>query len=275
MILNGKQLAEKLLKQIRKQIIEQQLKLGLAIILVGNDPASKLYIKLKEEACQKCGIEFHKYLLPADSSQEQILETIKFLNTDPEITGILIQLPLPEHYNQEKILAAIALEKDVDCLHPQHIAHVKQKKAQIHSPLARGIAYLIKSTKEDLNDKKIVVFANQPYLFWQIRDLFFKNQVNFINLKTPNWCKVTSQADILIVCLGKPGFIKKSAIKRNSILIDVGTTQRNHQTLGDLNFNTLKQKAKWITPVPGGVGPMTIAMLLDNLICLFQKHKLK
>jgi methylenetetrahydrofolate dehydrogenase (NADP+)/methenyltetrahydrofolate cyclohydrolase len=241
----------------------------LAIILVGNDPASKLYVRLKQKACEHSGANFHKYLFDADAKEEQILETINFLNKDDETNGILVQLPLPDGFNEEKILSAIAIKKDIDALNPINQQALITGEAKIISPLAKSVEQLILNTNEQLAGKKIVVFANHPPLFNAIKFLFPNNDVEYASPAQPNWQEATKAADVLIVCVGRPNFINEQHIKSNTIIIDIGINKSaSGKTVGDVDFDSVKNIAGRITPVPGGVGPMTIAMLLKNLLAL-------
>jgi methylenetetrahydrofolate dehydrogenase (NADP+)/methenyltetrahydrofolate cyclohydrolase len=268
-IIDGKKIADKILNEIRTEIADKTIEPGLAIILVGDDPSSKLYIRLKQKACEHCGAHFHKYLFDADAKEEQILETINFLNKDDETDGILVQLPLPAGFNEEKILSAISPDKDVDALNPVNQQALTTSAAKIVSPLAKSVEQLILDTNEPLADKKIVVLANHLPLFNAIKFLFPNNIVEYVSPTQPNWQKTTKAADVLIICVGRPNFINEQHIKPNAIIIDIGINKiSGNKTVGDVDFDSVKNIAGWITPVPGGVGPMTIAMLLKNLLAL-------
>jgi len=245
-LIDGKKIADNLLLNIKKQVPKLKKRPGLAIILIGNNPASELYLRLKKEACEKAGITFHSYLLEQDSSEEKIIEVIKFLNNDPDITGILVQLPLPKKFDTDKIIQAIDPAKDVDGFHPN---------SKFISPNVLGIIELIKSTGEDLTNKKITILSNSIKFIKPFKKLLPNNKISSKDLK----------ANILIVALGNPHYIKPEMIKKDAILIDVGINKIKNKVIGDID-PACDKIAAWRSPVPGGVGPMTIAMLLKNLI---------
>jgi len=268
-LLNGKALSEKILLDIRKEVFARTDKPGLAAILVGEDPSSHLYVKLKKQACEACDIDFHRYLFDEDSKTKDIIETINFLNADPEVNGILVQLPLPKGFDTDKIIAAIDPKKDVDGFHPANLKKLKQCSTKIVSPLVLGIVELIKSTKEIIKNKKIVILCNHE-VFGKPFHCFYgqDNEIAIVTLKNKNHEEIIRHADILIVSIGKAKFITADMVKEGVIIIDVGINKVNDKVIGDVDFDTVKEKAKFITPVPGGVGPMTVAMLLHNLIQL-------
>ena len=277
-LLDGKHIGDKILREVRLKIVKKNIEPGLAIILVGDDPASRLYVNLKQKACEKCGAAFHKYFFDANTKEEKIIETINFLNTDPDVHGILVQLPLPKNFDEEKILNAIAPEKDVDALNSENLeklraANITKQTATngeiIISPLALSIKELITHTEQPINDKKIVVLANHTPLFDAIKFLFPNNIVEYAAPTDPGWDKTTKSGDILIVCVGKAGFVTGAHIKKDSILIDVGINKTaDNKTVGDIDLDSTQNIAAWATPVPGGVGPVTVSMLLKNLLAL-------
>jgi len=268
-ILDGKKLAAEILEQVNAKIAQLDSPLGLAIILVGQDPSSHLYVKLKQRACEKCGIAFHKYLFAENAAETEIIKTIKFLNNDPQTTGIMVQLPLPTNFDQQEILSAIKPEKDVDHLCPANWKKLKHGAPFIISPMARGIEELIKSADENLSNKKIFVLANSPYLSQEIQHLFPECATQHMSLEDKDWESPIETADIVIVSLGRPGFLKNYNLKKGAVIIDVGINKdKDGKIIGDVDTSQLENKAACISPVPGGVGPMTIAMLLDNLLFL-------
>jgi len=256
-LINGKKIADEILLDIKKHVAKQETKPGLAAILVGDDPASKLYLKLKKEACDKVGINFHSYLLDKNYSEDNILEVINFLNNDPETTGIILQLPLPEKFNQDKLINAIKPAKDVDGFHPQ---------TKVISPNVLGIIELLKQTKVDLKNKKVIILSNSEIFSQPFKKLLPESKVKYLNPKIPSSkLKAQSQqADVLIVAIGKPNFIKPNMVKKDAIIIDVGINKVKGKTIGDVDPKVDKVAA-FRSPVPGGVGPMTVAMLLQNL----------
>ncbi|MCX6743032.1 MAG: bifunctional 5,10-methylenetetrahydrofolate dehydrogenase/5,10-methenyltetrahydrofolate cyclohydrolase [Candidatus Parcubacteria bacterium] len=257
-LIDGKKIADEILLNIRKQVAKLKTIPGLAAILVGNDPASELYLKLKKNACEKVGIDFFSYFLDKNCSEEKILETINFLNNDPDINGIIIQLPLPDKFNQDKLIKAIKPDKDIDGFHPQ---------TKIISPNVLGIMELLKQTKVDLKNKQVIILSNSEIFSQPFKKLLPKSKVEYLNPKSAirNLQSELKQADVLVVAIGKPNFIKPNMIKKDAIIIDVGINKINGKTIGDVDPEVDKVAA-FRSPVPGGVGPMTVAMLLQNLI---------
>ena len=268
-MIDGQKLAEAIKKEVGKEIVEKHLQPGLAIILIGDDPASHLYVKLKKKACQQVGIEFHKYYCSGQSCLKEVPEAIKFLNKDPAINAILIQLPLPKEFDENATIKLMDPKKDVDGFHPD--------QTFLTPGLAGGILNLIKSTKENLAGKKAVIVSNSPVFAGPIKKILDEQEVKTeaYLADEKNLGDKASQADILIVAVGRPNFITEEMVKQNSIVIDVGTNRQAGTIVGDVDFNSVKNKAGWLTPVPGGVGPMTIAMLLKNTVELTKKQKAK
>jgi methylenetetrahydrofolate dehydrogenase (NADP+)/methenyltetrahydrofolate cyclohydrolase len=248
-LLDGKKLAEKILLQVKDKVATMDVKPGLAAILVGDNEASKIYIKLKEKACLEAGINFCSYLFPANYKEEQIIEAIKFLNIDTDIQGILVQLPLPEGFDTDKIIQAIDPKKDIDGFQPN---------SPFTSPTALGILELLKETKTDLKNKNIVILSNSPEFTEPFKKLLPNSDLS-------SQLSDIKESDVLIVALGKPHFIKPDMIKKDAVLIDVGISKVNGKTIGDID-PACDEIASWRSPVPGGVGPMTVAMLLQNLV---------
>lgn len=275
-IIDGKALAEEIKQQIHREIIEKKLQPNLAVVLVGDDPASQLYVKLKQKACQKLGIEFHKYLLEKDSTNEEVVKIINFLNNDPQIDALLVQLPLPSHLDNEKILGTIMPEKDVDCLNPISIEKIFKGQSIITPPLTQGIIRLLESTGQDLTNKKACLVLKNDVLT-QTLERVLKNKnfiVESIKPDDPELSQKTKTADVLITAVGEPFFIKKEMVKEGVILIDVGINKvANNIIVGDVDYSEVFPKCSHITPVPGGVGPMTVAMLLKNTLKIHQKSK--
>jgi len=273
-IIDGKVIAQKIKNKIKKQVDKMEKKPGLAAVLVGDDKASAQYVKLKKKACEYTGINFHKYYFEGDYSQKDIIEAIEFLNSDKDIDGILVQLPLPKKYNENKIISAIDPKKDVDGFHPDNLKKLRAGKPKIISPAALGILELIKATKKPLENKNIVIVCNSKLFSEPLQYLLAKNnKVKAIAPTHKELKKICSQADILIVAIGKAEFIEKNLIKKGAIVIDVGINQLDGETVGDVNFFDVAEKVGYITPVPGGVGPMTVAILLENVFKLHKNHK--
>lgn len=253
-LLHGKPLADKILEQIKIQVDQMPIKPGLAAILIGDNEASKLYLKLKEKACDQTGILFSNYIISEDCDESKILEVIKFLNEDPQTNGIIVQLPLPKKFNSDKIIAAIDPTKDIDGFQPN---------SPFTSPTALGIVELLKETKIDLKNKNITILSNSEEFAKPFKKILPDSNIQRLNLKSE--ILNLKSADVLIVALGMPNYIKPDMIKKDAILIDVGISKLDSKTIGDID-PSCDQVASWRSPVPGGVGPMTVAMLLQNLV---------
>lgn len=257
-LINGKKIADQILFEVKKEIDKLNQKPGLAAILVGDNSASQLYLRLKKEACEKTGIEFHSYIFDSATKEAKIIEVIKFLNKDPEINGILVQIPLPAKFNTDKIIQAIDPAKDVDGFHPD---------SKFTSPNVLGIIELIKSTGIDLKNKKVTILSNSEKFAKPFKKLLPNCKINYLDPSAlssmPN--AQCQSSDILVVAIGQPHFIKPEMIKKDAILIDVGINKVKSKTVGDIDPDCDKV-ASYRSPVPGGVGPMTIAMLLKNII---------
>lgn len=274
-IIDGKQLAAEIQQNLSVEIKSNDLNPSLAVILIGSDPASRLYVNLKKRACEKIGIEFHEYLMPDNITMEQVLETIEFLNKDELTDAILVQLPLPGQLDADTIIKAIDPKKDVDGFHPVNIKKLLAGENNFIPGLALGILKLIESTNEDLHNKLAVIVAKSDVFFQPLtKVLADKNiQAQLVDPKNPDLKKYTNQADILIVAIGQPFFITADMVKDQAIVIDVGTNKIGDAVVGDVDYAAVFEKVSHITPVPGGVGPMTVAMLLYNTVQLHKKNK--
>lgn len=256
--INGRKIANRILTDLEKKI-KEKTKPCLAIILIGHDPASEIYVRLKEKTAQKIGIKIKKYLLLDKILEKEILDIIESLNRDNQVNGILVQFPLPRHISSEKIVQAINPEKDVDGF---------LLESKFDSPFIMAIWQAIKETKEDLKKKKTIALVNSDIFGKTLTDfLKTKNlKVEYILYKSKELEKKTKQADILITAIGQPHFIKISMIKKGAILIDGGISKKNGKIVGDVDIESVREKAKWITSTPGGLGPITIALLLKNVV---------
>ena len=275
-IINGKKIASKILAELKKKIAVLPAKPGLAIILIGDDPGSHVYVSLKEEAAKEVSIYFEKYVFEATVNEQEILALIKRLNLNKAIHGIVVQFPLPRGFKKENIISAISVVKDVDGFHPENIEALLAGRPCIVPGLTRGIIQLIESTGEPLAGKKVVVMANSKIFSESLGYLLQQNGVETkaCNPKEISCKNLAKEADILVVAIGQPKLITSEMIKEGAIVIDVGYNRVEGQAVGDVDFGSVKEKAGWITPVPGGVGPMTVAMLLSNVLRAYeiQKH---
>jgi methylenetetrahydrofolate dehydrogenase (NADP+) / methenyltetrahydrofolate cyclohydrolase len=275
--IDGRALAQQIKDEVRAQIAKLGITPGLAAILVGNDEASKLYTKIKERAARRAGIMFSLYRFGEDAAEEEVVKTVNWLNRDEEIDAILVQLPLPSHLDEHKIISAVAPEKDVDGLHPANVKKILAgNSARVLPGLILGIIQLLQSTGEDLSGKQAVIAARSPeftgVLAYVLNEFGVSNKV--INPDTPDAKRSLASADIVIVAVGQANWLKAEDIKQDAIIIDVGTNRREDGNIvGDADFADCSQKASWITPTPGGVGPMTVAMLLKNTVTLSQRRR--
>ncbi|MDC8832717.1 bifunctional methylenetetrahydrofolate dehydrogenase/methenyltetrahydrofolate cyclohydrolase FolD [Alteromonas gilva] len=242
---------------------------GLAVVLVGSDPASQVYVSNKRKACDEVGFESRSYDLPADTSQEKLLSLIDELNTDNTIDGILVQLPLPAGLNAEEILERIHPHKDVDGFHPYNIGRLAQRIPALRPCTPKGIMTMIEATKRPVKgmDAVIVGASNIVGRPMSLELLLAGCTVTTCHKFTQDLKSHVSRADLLVVAVGKPAFIPGDWIKPGAIVIDVGINRTADGTLvGDVEFDKAKERAGWITPVPGGVGPMTVASLIENTL---------
>ncbi len=273
-IIDGKKIAAEIREEIKKEIVELGITPGLAVILVGADPASHLYVGLKEKACAEVGIHFEKYLFFATESEEKIIKKIQEFNNNPDIHGILVQLPLPSHFNEAKIIAALDPLKDADGFHPANIEKLLRDESTVVPPVISGILKLLEATGEEIVNKKIAILANSETFVKPLQKILEKDNRVAYAIAPENVTPITYDADIIVTALGRPKFLTGEMIKDGAIIIDIGTTRLEDGTLvGDVDFESVFKKAGWITPVPGGVGPMTVAMLLKNVLELAKRQK--
>jgi methylenetetrahydrofolate dehydrogenase (NADP+) / methenyltetrahydrofolate cyclohydrolase len=272
-IIDGKAVAQKVRNKVANEvaILKQtgQRIPGLAVILVGLDPASQVYVNNKRKACEQVGFISRSYDLPSDTSQDSLLALIEDLNGDPEIDGILVQLPLPQHINSQLVLERISPDKDVDGFHPYNIGRLAQRNPALRPCTPKGIMTLIESTgiKTHGLDAVIVGASNIVGRPMTLELLLAGCTTTTCHRFTKNLEQKVRGADLLIVAVGKPGFIPGEWVKDGAIVIDVGINRLdNGRLVGDVAFDSAKEKAAWITPVPGGVGPMTVANLIENTL---------
>ena len=270
-ILDGKVMSEKLRAEIAERVAGLKAKgvtPGLAVILVGNDPASEIYVRNKGKGCEETGMYSRTIQLPEETTQEELDSEIEKLNADPAIHGILVQLPLPKHLDEQAALAKILPEKDVDGFHLINAGHMLTGTEGVIACTPRGALYMIKSTGIDLNGKEAVVIGRSNIVGKPMAMLLLRENctVTICHSRTKNLAEHTRRADILVAAVGKAGFVTADMVKDGAIVIDVGINRVDGKVCGDVDFERVKEKAGWITPVPGGVGKMTITMLLDNTV---------
>ena len=270
-IISGKvvsaQVREELKAQTQEMIEKYGVRPGLAVIIVGDDPASKVYVNNKEKGCAEVGYYSEVYRLPAETTQEELLALVDKLNRDDKIHGILCQLPLPKHLDENAVILAIDPEKDVDAFHPVNVGRIMIGDYKFLPCTPAGVMKLIESTGVDITGKECVVIGRSNIVGKpQAMLLLHKNAtVTICHSRTKDLASVTRRADILVVAIGKADFVTGDMVKDGAIVIDVGMNRRADGKLtGDVDFASVEPKASYITPVPGGVGPMTISMLLTN-----------
>lgn len=271
-IIDGKAVSKKVKEDVKAEC--EQLKAkgvtpGLAVIIVGDDPASQVYVHNKEVACEACGFYSVKYALPAETTQEELNALIDELNKDDKINGILCQLPLPSHLDDKEVINRIDPLKDVDAFHPVNVGAIMIGDYNYLPCTPAGVMELIHSTGVDVSGKKAVVMGRSNIVGKPMAMLLLHENatVEITHSRTQNLADITKEADILVAAIGKAKFVKADMVKDGAIVIDVGMNRdENGKLCGDVDFEDVKDKCSFITPVPGGVGPMTIAMLMKNTL---------
>lgn len=283
-ILDGKSVSTKIKSQVATRVEELKQKginVTLAVIVVGDNPASEVYVRNKEKACKELGIEskvFHWNFSNSETGQQRVLELIENLNKDPEINGILCQLPLPEGYDEKAIIEAIDPAKDVDAFHPANVGRIMIGDYSFLPCTPAGIMEMLEYYNIDISGKECVVVGRSNIVGKPMAMMLLNNNgtITVAHSKTTNLKELCRRADILVAAVGKPGFITADMIKDDAVVIDVGINRVEGKLCGDVDFGVCKEKASYITPVPGGVGPMTVAMLMQNtLTAALYQNKLK
>ena len=268
MILDGKKLRDELLVQYKEKIKEEKLNITLAIILVGNNEASKLYIKNKEKYCTEVGIKVDKYLLDEDTSEEVLINLIKDLNEDEKVTGIILQSPVPDGIDFDKCSGMILPSKDVDGFTKDNVYNLYLNKKSILPCTVKGIIKLLEYYNIEINGKNVAIIGRGNIVGKPLA-MALENRnatVSLLHSKTKDLKMFTKDADIVVVACGIPKLLKKEMIKEGSVVIDVGISRVDGKIVGDIDFDNIKDIALFVTPNPDGIGPMTIAMIIDNLI---------
>lgn len=272
-IIDGKAVAADLKQQLKlattERLAEGKRRPGLAVVLIGANPASQVYVGSKRKSCEEIGFKSEAYDLPETTSEEELLSLIDTLNQDDEIDGILVQLPLPQHISAETVIERIAPHKDVDGFHPYNIGRLAQRNPQLRPCTPKGVITLLRTTGVDLKGLEAVVVGASNIVGrpMALELLLAGCTTTVCHRWTNNLEEQVRRADLLVVAVGKPDFIPGEWIKQGAIVIDVGINRlENGKLTGDVEFEKAKEKASWITPVPGGVGPMTVATLLENTL---------
>ena len=270
--IDGKQISKDIKEELKEEVASlaaQERKCCLAVIQVGNDPASSVYVGNKKKACAYIGIESLAYELPEETTEDELLEIIDKLNKDTNVHGILCQLPLPKQINEDHIIKAISPKKDVDVFHPQNVGALVIGEQGFVSCTPAGIIQLLKRSNIKMDGKHCVVVGRSNIVGKPMSLLMLRENatVTICHSHTKNLEEICKEADILIVAIGKPQFIGKEYVKKGAVVIDVGIHRdENNKLCGDVKFDEVEPVASYITPVPGGVGPMTIAMLMHNCV---------
>jgi methylenetetrahydrofolate dehydrogenase (NADP+)/methenyltetrahydrofolate cyclohydrolase len=271
-IIDGKAIAQQIKDECKAKAAELKArgrKLCLAVVQVGDDPASSVYVRNKKQACEYIGIGSLSHELPAETSEEELLALVEALNNDDKVTGILVQLPLPSHIDEDKVIGAIAPQKDVDCFHPFNVGRLMIGQAGFLPCTPAGIIELLKRSEIEMTGKECVIIGRSNIVGKPLALLLLRENatVTVAHSKTVDLPAVTRRADILIVAIGRPRMITAEYVKEGAVVIDVGIHRDESGKLcGDVDFVAVAPHCAAITPVPGGVGPMTIAMLMKNMV---------
>ncbi len=279
-LLDGKNLNKEIITNLKEKVSQLTIKPGLAVVLIGDDPASEIYVSSKVRACQEVGFYSEKIVLPNTVSEKEIFEILDKLNNDKKIHGILVQFPLPKNlsYLEDKIINFINPLKDVDCFHPLNVGKffaAKRIDINLLVPCTpKGIISLLKKYQIDLLGRQVVVCGRSNLVGKPVSILLCLEgaTVTITHSKTKDLFKITSQADVLITAIGKPKYFKKQAIKEGAVVVDVGINRVGKKIYGDVDFEDVKNKVYAMTPVPGGVGPMTVASLMENILIVYKKQ---
>lgn len=268
-IMDGKALAAKVKEEVRQQTAQMGRKPGLAVVLVGDDPASRVYVNGKKRDCGECGIYSEEYALPAETSQQELLELVEALNGREDIDGILVQLPLPRHLDEKAVLLAIRPDKDVDCFHPFNVGELMIGEKGFYPCTPASVMRLLAEYGVELSGKSCVIVGRSNIVGKPLAMLMLRENatVTICHTKTEYLKKECSRADILISAAGQAGLITGDMVKEGAVVVDVAVNRRADGTLcGDVVFEEAAGRASYITPVPGGVGPLTRAMLMKNTL---------
>lgn len=281
-LIKGKEVSEKCLSQVAAAVAkrrEQGLRIpGLAVILVGDDPASAVYVRNKNQACERVGFKSFSDVLPASTTEAELLALIDELNANPEVDGILIQLPLPAHINSQSVLERIRPDKDVDGFHPYNVGRLAVRMPLLRPCTPKGIMTLLESYQLGVKGKKVTIVGASNIVGRPLGlEMMLAGATTTVCHRfTQNLPEEVANADVVVVAAGKPGLVKGEWIKPGAVVVDVGINRMEDGSLcGDVEFEAACERAAWITPVPGGVGPMTIASLLENTLEAAEQHDLQ
>ncbi|MDG2185598.1 MAG: bifunctional methylenetetrahydrofolate dehydrogenase/methenyltetrahydrofolate cyclohydrolase FolD [Mariniblastus sp.] len=280
-VLDGKRIAKEIQAEIKQRVATfvetHHFAPALAAVLVGDDPASQVYVRNKERACERAGIKSQLHRMPADSTTDEVLEKVRQLNEDPEVSGILVQLPLPREVDTQVVLDAVSPLKDVDAFHPRNVGLISQGRPQFLPCTPHGIIQMLKRYQIHTQGKNVVIVGRSDIvgkpmaLMLANRDIGLGPEmanatVTICHSQTSDLGAVTQQADILIAAIGQPKFITGDMVKLGAVVVDVGINRTDDGLVGDVDYNDVVPVASYVTPVPGGVGPLTVTMLLENTL---------
>ena len=276
-IIDGKAISAAVKEAVKAEVAqlkEKGITTGLAVIIVGEDPASKVYVSNKKKACEALGMISREYALPENTTEDELISLIEKLNSDKEINGILCQLPLPKHINEKKVIDSIIPEKDVDAFHPQNVGKIMIGDYDFVPCTPAGIMEMLKYENIDVSGKRCVVIGRSNIVGKPMAMLLLHKNgtVTVCHSKTENLKEICREADILVAAVGRANFVTEDMVKEGAVVIDVGMNRVDGKLCGDVDFDSVKDKTSAITPVPGGVGPMTIAMLMKNTLTAAKKQ---
>lgn len=277
MILDGKKTSESIMKKLSEEVSQIEDEITLTLILVGNNPASQVYVANKEKACAEVGIKVEGHFLDEKTTQREVLQIIDEANRNNKIHGILVQLPLPSHLDEEVIINSISPEKDVDGLTLVNQGKLFLAQETIPPATPKGVMTLLQKYLIEIAGKNVVVIGRSKLVGKPIAMMLMQKNatVTIAHSRTQNLKEVTKRADILVVAIGSPKFVTADMVKKGAVVIDVGINKVEGKVVGDVDFHNVKEVASYITPVPRGVGPMTIASLLENIVTCYRNIKSK
>ncbi len=272
-IIDGKKVSAEVKEKVRQQTLELKethgITPGLAVVIVGDDPASRVYVNNKKKACELVGFKSEEYALPAETTQDELLELVNTLNNKDDINGILVQLPLPKHLDDKAVIAAISPQKDVDAFHAVNVGKIMLGEYDFLPCTPSGVMEMLHSYNIEVSGKNCVVIGRSNIVGKPMAMLLLHENgtVTICHSRTKNLADITKQADILVAAVGRPKFVTADMVKKGAVVIDVGMDRdENGKLCGDVDFENVKDKCSYITPIPGGVGPMTIATLMKNTL---------
>ncbi len=277
-VMKGKPVAEKLTEGLRSEVEGLAAKTGrppgLAVVLVGEDPASQVYVRIKERTAKKLGILTFDHRIPENLDQGDLLDLISRLNSDPAVDGILIQLPLPGHLNEQEALRAVALDKDVDVFHPENFGRMALKQGILRPCTPAGVIEMLKHYEIEIEGKSVALIGRSKIVGLPLSLLLLHENatITVCHSRTSDIGAVTREADIVVAALGRPKFLTADMVKEDAVVVDIGINRVDEKLVGDCDYDALVGKVSAITPVPGGVGPMTVAMLMANTVRAFRDH---